>query len=610
MTTSSEFLRNIPLFADLSDSDLEKLCKQSEEQYLKAGEMLFTEGSLGQNAYVIREGQIEIFKTTDGREVQLAVRQPGEVIGEMSLLEAASRNASGRALTDSLLVVISHANLERLLNSSPLASRTLLSTIANRLRNTELLLRQSEKMAQLGTLTAGIAHELNNPSAAVIRGAKQLATEIDRFRRLSFELTSIGISNGQVQELDRLMRSQVSKSLPVDSLARSDRESELGDWLEEHGIKEGWELAPQLVNLFGDVKSINSFASYYSSKDLPLVLKWLSTGCSVYSLLDEINQGAARISEIVKALKSYAYLDQAPVQEVDIHEGLENTLVILKYKLKHGVEVVSEFDPDLPRIQAYGGELNQVWTNIIDNAIDAMDGKGRLTIRTAYKKPWVVVDFEDDGPGIPVDTLPKIFNPFFTTKPIGKGTGLGLNISYNIVRKHGGDIKVSSQPGQTCFEVWLPVDFEKKENQAGLNGSFKNPDDRQLHRILATSHTIAVVGITDKPDEPAHSIPAFLQKHGFRIIPVNPRLVEILGERAYADLRSINLPIDIVLIFRASEVVPTIVDQAIAIAAKTVWMQEGISNFNAAQKARSAGLEMVMDTCIRKTYLRLFADSR
>jgi signal transduction histidine kinase len=202
---------------------------------------------------------------------------------------------------------------------------------------------------------------------------------------------------------------------------------------------------------------LEQLAGKVPASGLPLVIEWLTTESTVRVLLDEINEGAGRISEIVKALKSYIYLDQAPAQTVDVHDGIENTLVILRYKLKKGIEVRREFAQHLPRIDAYGSELNQVWTNLIDNAIDAMQGKGKLTIRTRYQEPWVIVEVEDDGPGIPAEIQSRIFNPFFTTKPVGQGTGLGLNLSYNIIQKHRGEIKVHSRPGQTCFEVWLPV---------------------------------------------------------------------------------------------------------------------------------------------------------
>jgi predicted CoA-binding protein len=333
-----------------------------------------------------------------------------------------------------------------------------------------------------------------------------------------------------------------------------------------------------------------------------------------------MGQSSGRLSEIVKALKTYVYLDQGPVQEVSVQEGLDNTLVILRHKIKQGIEVRREYDPNLPRIQAYGSELNQVWTNILDNAIDAAGGKGRLVLRTRFADPWVVVDIEDNGPGISLEDQNKLFSPFFTTKPMGKGTGLGLNISYNIIHRHGGEIKVKSQPGETHFEVWLPVDLHQSPAAISSPQTVLANDDSRLRRILEETRTIAVVGITDKPEKTNYSVPAYLQQHGYRIIPVNPRLGEVLGEKAYPDLLAIPRtaevlgdsgglrPVDVVLIYRAAEFVQEIVDQAIEIGAKVVWMPEGITNEAAAQKAGQAGIEVVMDTCMRKTHQRIFGE--
>jgi len=215
------------------------------------------------------------------------------------------------------------------------------------------------------------------------------------------------------------------------------------------------------VKLNYDAHELASMAEHFTSDQLPTVIYWLSATFEISSLLNEMGQGAERISQIVKALKSYSYLDQAPVQIVNVHEGLDNTLVILRHKLEPSIGVRREYALDLPKIQAHGSELNQVWTNIIDNAADAMNGQGQIIIRTRREEEWVVVEIEDNGPGIPPEIEPRLFDPFFTAKPPGKGTGLGLDISYNIiVFRHRGDIKVSSRPGKTCFQVWLPVNFE------------------------------------------------------------------------------------------------------------------------------------------------------
>ena len=243
------------------------------------------------------------------------------------------------------------------------------------------------------------------------------------------------------------------------SLQRSDREDEIEVWLQEQGFEHAWEAAPALVNLGYDCDTLGSLVANFTHAQFSPVIKWLNDTHTIYSLLEEIGQGAGRISELVKALKDYTYLDRAPVQTLDIHEGLDSTLIILRSKLRRGITVHREYDAELPQIQALGSELNQVWTNILDNAIGAVNGGGEITLRTRHDDEWVIVEIEDNGSGIPEEVMPHLFEPFFTTKSPGQGSGLGLNISHNIVvQKHQGRIDVHSRPGRTRFEIRLPLD--------------------------------------------------------------------------------------------------------------------------------------------------------
>jgi len=328
----------------------------------------------------------------------------------------------------------------------------------------EVMLRQSEKLATLGKLSAGMAHELNNPAAATQRGAEQLRKAFFRLQQSHFKIGELGLSSAQLAallELDQLAQERAREPVDLDSLDRSDIEYEIETWLEDRGFEDAWETAPTLVNLGLTTDKLAALTDDFTIDQLPAVIASVSSTYTIYSLLAEMSQGAERISEIVNALKSYTYLDQAPVQSVDVRRGLDNTLVMFRSKLKTGVVVHREYATDLPHIQAYGSELNQVWTNIIDNAIGAMDGQGEITLRTRQEEPWVIVEIEDTGPGIPEDIQSKIFDPFFTTKPPGEGTGLGLNISHNIiVHKHNGKITISSQPGKTCFQIKLPINGE------------------------------------------------------------------------------------------------------------------------------------------------------
>ncbi len=606
----NEFLKRLPLFSDLPEEDLDQLCRVIQELALSEGEELFAQGSRGDKAYIIKEGELEILRESEGRKVLLAVRKAGEVIGEMSLLHETPRMATVRARTDSLLFALSHDHFDELLNSSTSAARAMLHTITSRLQATEAMLRQSEKIAQLGTLTAGVAHELNNPAAAVQRGAGQLKPLLEKLQSTVREISSIDLTEAQDEALsgfDREIQEQATKIDDLDSLARSDREYEMETWLETQGVGDVWEVAPAFVSMGFTPDRLSELLDHFSQEEFQTVTAWLSARYAAYSLLEEVEQGSKQISQIVKALKSYAYLDQAPVQMVEVHEGLDNTLVMLRSKLKGGVNVRREYAEELPRIQAYGSELNQVWTNLIDNAVDAMEGKGELTIHTRSEGQWVVVEIQDSGEGIPLEIQTKIFDPFFTTKEQGKGTGLGLDISYNIVvQRHRGDIRVTSRPGRTCFEVWLPIDFNDVESGEVPVPGMNRMDDEKKIQIYKNSKIIAVVGMSTRPTRPAHSVTAFLMEKRYRIIPVRPGVDEILGKKAYPDLMSIPDTIDVVLIFQRSEEVPPIVEQAITIGAMVIWIQQGIVNESAASSARNAGLDVVMDSCMRVEHRRLF----
>jgi signal transduction histidine kinase len=457
-------LRKSELFSELSDDDLQRLCLTTEYVRLAAGETLFTQGSPGDKAYFIQEGLLEILNTAGGREVLIAVRKPGELIGEMALLEETPRSAEVRARADSLLFAIGKQQFEQLFGSSPAALKNMLHTVLFRLRETQAMLQHSERMAQLGTLTAGVAHELNNPASAARRAADQLFEELPRFKQAQRALQQLALTPDQQEKLDaEIQRAEQQAGRPpeLDALVRSDQESSLESWLETRGVSDSWQLAPALVDLAYDEARLEGLAREFGPKQFGVVIQALNASYLIQRLSIEIGQAAGRISELVRALKGYSYLDQGPVQPVDIHQGLEDTLMILRGKMNQGISVRREYAEDLPRIQGYGSELNQVWTNLIDNALDAVDEAGEIVLRTRREGDRVVVEVNDNGPGIPEEIQGRVFDQFFTTKDPGKGTGLGLDISYRIVvDKHRGDIRLSSQPGNTRFEVWLPVNFE------------------------------------------------------------------------------------------------------------------------------------------------------
>lgn len=455
---SKELLQRLPLFAGLSEPELDRLLAMSETISLPRGDMLMREGDPGDAMYVVLDGELEISKQAGQGAVVVGVRRAGEMIGETAMLQRSPRTASVRALVESHLVKITQEAFDRLISSAQ-AVAEMLRTVTVRLSATEAMLRQSEKMAALGTLAAGLAHELNNPAAAIKRSSAQLGAAISAWEAASATVAGLARSDEQNRLLAQLRQELGSpeSASPLDPLTQSDQEAELEEWLDEQGVAEAWEAAAALAARGWRLPVLRARLQGFAPPQQSAVAGWLAAGCKVYALLHEVDAGSQRISAIVGAVRSYTFLDQAPIQDVNLHEGIDDTLTILGHNLKDGVTVSKEYAPNLPTIEACGSELNQVWTNIIDNAVDAIHGHGQIVIRTEAAGAEVAVEICDSGPGIPPDVQERIFEPFFTTKPPGSGTGLGLHITYNIVRKHRGQISVRSQPGSTCFRVTLPV---------------------------------------------------------------------------------------------------------------------------------------------------------
>jgi signal transduction histidine kinase len=453
------FVRKLPFFADLTLADVAQLCRSSHRVHAEPGDVVIEEGTPGDSLYVVLSGELEITKRDGERDIVLAKRKAGDAVGEMSLLERVPRSASVRALQASELLEISPEAFRAVLETNPSTAMTVLRTVASRLRSTEASLMQSDKLASLGTLAAGLAHELNNPAAAIQRSTQYLREAFETWRRRTVELQKLDLGTEERARLTDLEAGIETCGSPRPDTAESARlEEQLVDELETHGLEDAADIAPALAAYGWTIERLRPVASAFAAAHVKPVLQWLGAGFAVQQLVAEIRSSAQAISEIVRAVKAYAYLDQAPVQDTDVRAGLEDTLVILRHKLKNGVQIVRDFDPGLPTIEAYASELNQVWTNLIDNAIQAMNGQGVIELHARRVGSEVEVRITDNGTGIPPEIVSRIFDPFFTTKPQGIGTGLGLHIVHNIVvNRHHGRIDVESRPGRTEFKVSLPI---------------------------------------------------------------------------------------------------------------------------------------------------------
>jgi signal transduction histidine kinase len=460
-STDRPLLRRVPLFAALADDDLDWIARSCETADLAPGDVVAAEGDEGDALFVITAGELEVVKRSRSTDVPIARLGPGEIVGEMAVLEGSPRIATIRAVQPSRIIRIGRDVVLELVRTRPSAAMSIIRTVTGRLRSTEALLREREKLAALGTLSAGLAHELNNPAAAVQRSSGLLRDALDRWATATHDLGGV-VSDARraavVGDLGTQIASLAGSGASADPLEVGDRADDLERYLAGHGAADAAGLAATLAAGGWTPAHLEPVAAAFPGPALGVAVAWIASGSEIHALVDEVGTGARRISEIVKAVKDYSYMDQAPVQQVDVTVGLDNTLVILRPKLKAGIEIERDYQPGLPAIEALGGELNQVWTNILDNAIDAMGGHGRIRIHAFARDSDLVVEICDDGPGMLLEVRERIFEPFYTTKPPGSGTGLGLHIAHNVVGRHGGRIEVRSRPGETCFEVVLPIE--------------------------------------------------------------------------------------------------------------------------------------------------------
>ena len=461
--TLLEELRQVPVFAEISDEGLEWFLSHATLVELAAGELLGREGDEAKDMVVILSGAVRGQHeggTDDGRSYRAIA---GEVTGMLPYSRLRRFPLTSRATEPSRILRFPAALFDEMLRRIPSLGPALIAVMSDRIRMTTKADTQRDKLMALGKLSAGLAHELNNPAAAAKRATEMLRASVSSVRSAALQLDMRELTREQrvyLAHLDCRLNSQQPEVL--DSLEQSDREEIVAGFLQKQGLPSAWDYASSLVAAGCDLATVKEIAAQFDRETLPDVLTRVTASFNIARLVSEIESATGRISELVRAVKEYSYMDQMPEQEIDIHSGIENTLIVLRHRFKEGATIVREYDRKLPKICAFGSELNQVWTNLIDNALDAMNGKGELRLRTARDGAMLLVEVCDDGPGIPDEVRDHIFEPFYTTKPVGQGTGLGLDTVMQIVRKHRGVITVDSKPGDTKFQVRLPFAKEPK----------------------------------------------------------------------------------------------------------------------------------------------------
>ena len=435
---------------------VQALTLYGRELSLRTGDFLFDETAVVDSFYVVLEGEVNISRLDGAEEIPLQTHGAGAFTGGLAVLTGKTSIHRARAAEPSRVLEIDSEVFRRVAVELPDAADIFISGLARRMRYTQRAFRQQEKLAALGKLSAGLTHELNNPAAAARRASEELGAAV-----LAAQLTALEhderFSADERRALVTIRSETAAGAGPLDPLLLSDAEDEVAEWLDGHGLEEPWDLAPTLAATGIGAGRLTALAGGLEAGSLAAGLGWLVKTVELVGLAEEVATSAGRISELVGAMKDYTFMDRAAAGEVDITSGLDSTLTILGHKLK-GVSVRREYAEDLPEVQGNGGDLNQVWTNLIDNAADAVDGHGNITLRAFSEEDLVVVEVVDDGPGIPREARQRVFEPFYTTKEVGAGTGLGLDVVRRIVVAHGGEVSVRSEPSETRFTVRLPVD--------------------------------------------------------------------------------------------------------------------------------------------------------
>jgi signal transduction histidine kinase len=460
-----EALRRVAVFSDLPEDQLKWFADNVQDLRPKTGDVLFQKGGPADVMAIYLEGEVRAYANDQAHDGFVYIARAGEPNTEVSGMLPFSRmtkwSATGHAVTDMRVLLFPVRLFPEMFQRMPLLVQRLVGIMSDRVREVTVADQQREKLMALGKLSAGLAHELNNPAAGATRAANDLISTLAELRAADLRLcrhTFTSEQHAAIRAFESTAIEHTTTAPQLNSLEQSDREDAVGTWLEEHGFEDAWKLSGNLVEAGIDEAALEQILGEIEPSAIVDVLSRISAQLAAAKLAAEIKAGTARISELVAAIKEYSYMDQASVQEVDIHKGLDSTLLILKYKLrKKNIELTRDYAEELPRIKAYGSELNQVWTNLIVNAVEAMQEGGTLKVRTKKEPTDILVEIRDNGSGIPDAVRSRIFEPFFTTKAVGDGTGLGLDTVARIIRKHRGNIHFESKSGDTCFQVRLPI---------------------------------------------------------------------------------------------------------------------------------------------------------
>ena len=462
LTINTAYLKELPVFRQIPEEHLQWLLDNSEIHDLKTGEFLFKKGDTADYMYLILDGQLDISMDQNGKYKFLFSMKKGEITGLLPFSRLKTAGGNGIAHVPTTVLSLHRKHFPEMDRISPEMVQELVALMTDRVREFTRTQQQNEKLVALGRLSAGLAHELNNPAAAIVRSSAELLrihhTVPEKFKRV----ITMRVLPEQVDQVNAILFEKINNGLRTDLslLERNNLEEEITTWLEEKNVEEGYLLSETFVEsglTLADLEAINTILD---GKHLPEFLDWIANTLNTEKVICDIQAASKKISELVKAVKTYSHMDRGQEKEkTNIQSGIASTLTMLNHKLKtKNIQVVQNFAEDLPPISAFVGELNQVWTNLIDNAIDAMPDGGTLTITAEPSGEMVKVSIADTGQGIPAEAIDRIFEPFFTTKPIGKGTGLGLDIVNKIIMHHNADIKVKSEPGQTVFTLCFPIE--------------------------------------------------------------------------------------------------------------------------------------------------------